>query len=237
MRRLLHHALAAAGISLLTAGAVAGALVPGSSASDTQARTAPQVATPAPVLVVPSVTEAQLSRRLERENRSARRVAPAVDAAAVKRDRALAAQRAATTKRQAALARKQADEEKKDKAEAKERDAAAAKARRLGYDPDTTSPKSIARQMMKNSYGWGASEFRCYNNIIMNESVWDVHADNPTSSAYGIPQALPGSKMASAGSDWRDNPATQIKWGLGYVEDRYGTPCSAWSFKSAHGWY
>ena len=71
----------------------------------------------------------------------------------------------------------------------------------------------------------------------MRESLWNPRADNPTSSAYGIPQALPGSRMASEGADWKTNPATQIKWGLKYVAERYGTPCSAWSFKAAHGWY
>ncbi|HEX8226899.1 MAG TPA: peptidoglycan DD-metalloendopeptidase family protein [Candidatus Saccharimonadales bacterium] len=104
------------------------------------------------------------------------------------------------------------------------------------YD-SSDHPKTIARRMMLDKYGWGEKQFNCYNNIIMRESVWNVHADNPTSSAYGIPQALPGRKMASAGSDWRTNPVTQIKWGLGYVKDRYGTPCQAWQFKQSHDWY
>jgi hypothetical protein len=64
-----------------------------------------------------------------------------------------------------------------------------------------------------------------------------VHADNPNSSAYGIPQALPGSKMASAGPDWANNPITQIRWGLGYIADRYGSPCGAWGHSQSHGWY
>lgn len=106
-----------------------------------------------------------------------------------------------------------------------------------GYDPDTTSPKEIARQIAANKYGWGADQFACYDNIIMRESMWITTADNPTSSAYGIPQALPGKRMASFGDDWLTNPATQIKWGLNYVEERYGTPCKAWSFKRANGWY
>lgn len=71
----------------------------------------------------------------------------------------------------------------------------------------------------------------------MRESKWDVFADNPTSSAYGIPQALPGNRMASFGADWQTNPATQIKWGLNYIKERYGTPCAGWSFKKANGWY
>lgn len=109
--------------------------------------------------------------------------------------------------------------------------------KQLGYEPGTSDPREIARQMMSNKYGWGANQFSCYNNIIMRESMWNPSADNPNSSAFGIPQALPGSKMAAFGADWRTNPATQIAWGLWYVKDRYGTPCQAWSFKAAHGWY
>ncbi|MEN0069518.1 MAG: lytic transglycosylase domain-containing protein [Propionicimonas sp.] len=108
----------------------------------------------------------------------------------------------------------------------------------LGYDPKTaTTPREIARQMMANKFGWGEDQFACYDSIIMRESRWNPFADNPHSSAYGIPQALPGSKMASAGADWQTNPATQITWGLGYVKQRYGTPCGAWGFKRSHGWY
>jgi hypothetical protein len=107
----------------------------------------------------------------------------------------------------------------------------------LGYEPATTDPRDIARQIMANKYSWGEDQFSCYNDIIMRESKWIVSADNPHSSAYGIPQALPGKKMASFGADWRTNPATQIRWGLDYVHDRYGTPCGAWSFKRGHGWY
>lgn len=111
------------------------------------------------------------------------------------------------------------------------------KVRALGYEPSTTDPREIARQIMANKYGWGGDQFTCYNSIIMRESKWDPYADNPYSSAYGIPQALPGSRMASFGADWRTNPGTQIRWGLDYVATRYGTPCQAWSFKRAHGWY
>jgi len=106
-----------------------------------------------------------------------------------------------------------------------------------GYDLTTTDPREIARQLMATTYGWGDAQFQCFDNIIMHESKWSITATNPTSGAYGIPQALPGSKMATAGADWKTNPATQIKWALGYVKARYSTPCGAWSFKSAHGWY
>ncbi|MGA8993389.1 MAG: lytic transglycosylase domain-containing protein [Nocardioidaceae bacterium] len=97
------------------------------------------------------------------------------------------------------------------------------------------NPRSVARALLAQR-GW-SGQFSCLDSIYVSESGWDTHADNPTSSAYGIPQALPGAKMASAGADWRDNPATQIKWGLGYIAARYGTPCAAWSFKQANGWY
>lgn len=97
-------------------------------------------------------------------------------------------------------------------------------------------PRQIAQAMLPE-FGFSAGEFDCLDSLWVKESGWNVHADNPTSSAYGIPQALPGEKMASAGADWADNPATQIRWGLGYIQDRYGTPCSAWSHSQANGWY
>jgi hypothetical protein len=85
--------------------------------------------------------------------------------------------------------------------------------------------------------GWTGRQWKCLNALWNKESRWLVTADNPTSSAYGIPQALPGSKMASAGADWKTNPATQIRWGLGYIKSRYKTPCAAWSHSQAHNWY
>ncbi|MEJ7756439.1 MAG: hypothetical protein WKF83_09075 [Nocardioidaceae bacterium] len=101
---------------------------------------------------------------------------------------------------------------------------------------DTSDPQGIARAMLAD-YGWSESEFSCLDALWVGESNWQVDADNPTSSAYGIPQALPGEKMASAGADWLTNPATQIEWGLGYIQASYGTPCSANSFKLSNGWY
>ena len=97
-------------------------------------------------------------------------------------------------------------------------------------------PKAIASALLSD-YGWSGSEFGCLDSLWTRESNWNVHADNPSSSAYGIPQALPGSKMASAGPDWQSNPVTQIKWGLGYIQGRYGSPCSAWGHSQSHGWY
>ncbi len=91
--------------------------------------------------------------------------------------------------------------------------------------------KAIARQMVP------ASQFQCFSNIVDHESTWNYKAVNPGSGAYGLVQALPGNKMASAGADWQTNPATQIKWGLNYMNDRYGSPCGAWSFWLSHRWY
>lgn len=92
-------------------------------------------------------------------------------------------------------------------------------------------------RFMTLEYGWDEGQFDCLDRIWSQESNWQTTAENPSSGAYGIPQSLPASKMASAGDDWRTNPATQIEWGLGYIDDVYGTPCSAWEFKSSHGWY
>jgi len=78
--------------------------------------------------------------------------------------------------------------------------------------------------------------FGCLKDIWNRESGWRYDAENP-SGAYGIPQALPGSKMSSAGADWQTNPATQIKWGLGYIKAIYGDPCKAWAFEEANGYY
>jgi SLT domain-containing protein len=82
-----------------------------------------------------------------------------------------------------------------------------------------------------------ADQFQCFSNIVDHESGWDYTATNPSSGAYGLMQALPGSKMSTAGADWQTNPATQIEWGLSYMDDRYGSPCGAWEFWTANGWY
>jgi hypothetical protein len=87
------------------------------------------------------------------------------------------------------------------------------------------------------SRGWGGDQFNCLVKLWQKESNWRVNAANSSSGAYGIPQSLPGSKMASAGADWQTNPATQIEWGLGYISGRYGTPCGAWGHSVDVGWY
>lgn len=117
--------------------------------------------------------------------------------------------------------------------------AAATSASRTSGIPLTYSgedPRSIARGMV-HARGWSDSEFQCLVALWERESNWNPYAENPSSGAYGIPQSLPGSKMASAGDDWRTNPATQITWGLGYIAGRYGTPCGALGHSDAYNWY
>ncbi|MFG3255455.1 transglycosylase SLT domain-containing protein [Streptomyces sp. NPDC048172] len=94
------------------------------------------------------------------------------------------------------------------------------------------SPQQIAKQIIGDD-----AQFQCFSQIVERESGWRVNAQNAGSGAYGLVQALPGTKMASAGADWRTNPATQIKWGLGYMKSTYGSPCGAWSFWQANNWY
>ena len=145
----------------------------------------------------------------------ARRDRLVAEAAAAKARRE-AAQRAARAKHRAALQAK--------------REAVIARAQ--------ADPRAAARVLMED-YGWGDEQFTCLDKLWVGESNWNHRATNPTSGAYGIPQSLPASKMASAGPDWRDNPATQIRWGLGYIKSSYGSPCNAWDSwqsRSPH-WY
>ena len=104
-----------------------------------------------------------------------------------------------------------------------------------GPPPNPGTAQSIAYNML-GSYGFAKSQWGCLDDLWNAESGWRYNAEN-ASGAYGIPQALPGSKMATAGSDWLTNPATQIKWGLTYIQTTYGTPCAAWGHEEADGWY
>ena len=97
------------------------------------------------------------------------------------------------------------------------------------------TPQRIA-ELMLVQFGW-AGQFSCLSALWAQESGWNMYAENPSSGAYGIPQALPASKMASAGPDWRSDAATQISWGLGYIRALYGSPCAAWDHEEAVGWY
>jgi hypothetical protein len=221
----------------------------------------PALAVPAPVAsITPSVaptSESPTAEQVERSlqaaraeqakaaSRNAERAQLAASKQAAKRAKTLDQQRRsivveAKRIRARAEAEAEAEAEAKAAAEREAEEAAAAQKRALanrGYEPGVTDPREIARQIMKNKFGYDDDDYSCFNNVIIRESMWKIDATNPSSGAYGIPQALPGSKMASAGSDWRTNPATQIIWALDYMKKRYGSPCEAWSFKRGHGWY
>lgn len=97
------------------------------------------------------------------------------------------------------------------------------------------TPQQLAHGMVRR-HGWGAEQWTCLKSLWMRESRWDVHAQN-SSGAYGIPQALPATKMARMGADWRSNPVTQIRWGLWYIARTYGTPCAALQHSYSHNYY
>ena len=99
------------------------------------------------------------------------------------------------------------------------------------------TPRQIARAMLHRFHWKPVKQFRYLNWLWQRESGWNKYASNPYSGAYGIPQALPGSKMASAGPNWRANAYTQIRWGLRYIRARYGSPRRAWNHSQATGWY
>lgn len=210
--------------------------------ADVAADSTPSLAVPAVATATPSASATTPRREFARAQRpdrgTERPTAADGSAAATKRAAALNQQgeeitRAAKQAAKAAAEAKAAQEAAKARAEAAKRARYAA----LGYEPGTTDPREIARQMMANKWGWGADQYTCLDNIVMRESMWQIDATNPSSGAYGIPQSLPGTKMATVAADWRTNPATQITWMLGYLKDRYGTPCGGWAFKASNGWY
>ncbi|MER5742144.1 transglycosylase SLT domain-containing protein [Streptomyces sp. NPDC059913] len=159
--------------------------------------------------------------------------ASAADAAAKKSvEEAARIQAAKDAKSKKAAAEQRVEQERKEKEERANRSSvrsASSFATQGSYS--AADVQAIARQMVP------ADQFQCFSNIVNHESTWNYRASNPSSGAYGLVQALPGSKMASAGADWQTNPATQIKWGLNYMNGRYGSPCGAWSFWQQHNWY
>ncbi|WP_329220614.1 transglycosylase SLT domain-containing protein [Streptomyces sp. NBC_01485] len=146
-----------------------------------------------------------------------------------KKDAEEAARKAAA---ETAVAKKEAAEKA-----AKERAEAKAKASRSAGDFPIQSSYSIDQIQAMAAQMVPSGQFQCFSNIVDHESSWNYHAVNASSGAYGLFQALPAGKYESAGSDWQSNPATQIKWGLNYMDSRYGSPCEAWSFWQANHWY
>ncbi|MEN2741141.1 hypothetical protein ABCS02_25435 [Microbacterium sp. X-17] len=199
-----------------------------------------------PLMLLPGVTDAAT----EQTDAVASRVAGlqnALDgarAAKAAADAAAAAAAAAEAQRQAEAAAAEAQRQ----ADAQAAAARAAQAQRSSSSSssasapavgpvDPGSVQGIARAMMASQYGWGDDQFACLVSLWNRESGWNYQAYNSGSGAGGIPQALPASKMASAGADWATNPATQIAWGLGYIAGSYGTPCAAWGHSQSTGWY
>ncbi|GHE33335.1 hypothetical protein GCM10017771_50430 [Streptomyces capitiformicae] len=157
----------------------------------------------------------------------------AADASARKDAEETARKKAAQDAIDKQKAAEKAEQERKEKEEA---EAKAKAAGNLGNTPVQGSYSIAEIQAMAKSVV-ASDQWTCFSNIVDHESDWNYKAVNPSSGAYGLFQALPGTKMASAGADWQTNPATQIKWGLNYMESRYGSPCGAWSFWQANQWY
>jgi len=182
-----------------------------------------------PTLLLPGVTEdaATATRHVVAEVAKLR---GALDAALEKK----AAEEAAAA---AAAAAQKAAEEAAAQAAAEAQRQAEAAAAALAAANTPEGAQVIAQQMASANYGWGDGEFSCLVSLWDKESGWNYQAYNDSSGATGIPQALPGSKMASAGSDWESNAVTQIAWGLGYIDAVYGSPCSAWGHSQSTNWY
>ncbi|MEU9404562.1 transglycosylase SLT domain-containing protein [Streptomyces sp. NPDC048281] len=155
--------------------------------------------------------------------------------ASAKKDAEQAARVAAAKTAEAKKAEaEKAAKEAKERAEAKEaasRSSVSASSFPVQSSYTVAQIQAMAQQMV------ASGQYQCFSNIVDHESSWNYRAVNASSGAYGLFQALPGSKMSSVGADWQTNPATQIKWGLNYMNSRYGSPCEAWSFWQANHWY
>ncbi|MGO2521182.1 MAG: phospholipase [Microbacterium sp.] len=173
---------------------------------------------------------------LENANSPSVLLMPALMATASEQTEQVSAQAAALRGQlDAAVEKKAAEEAAAKAAKAAAAKAAAEKAARASSNtPD--GARAAAQQIAAADYGWGGDQFSCLNSLWQKESGWNYQAYNP-SGATGIPQALPGSKMSSAGADWQSNAVTQIRWGLGYIQDVYGSPCAAWGHSQAVNWY
>ncbi|MFD7240434.1 aggregation-promoting factor C-terminal-like domain-containing protein [Streptomyces massasporeus] len=230
MSRISVRGFAVASATAVTA---VGSVVGVASGSTAQNNDAEATATGATLLAdIPAGQQAQVQTASLTQQADAQAIQ--ADASA-KKDAEEAARKAAA---ETAVAKKEAAEKAaeaaaKERAEAK---AAASRSKDISDFPVASSYsiaqiQAMARQLVPSG------QFQCFSNIVDHESDWNYKAVNPSSGAYGMFQALPGSKMSSVGADWQTNPATQIKWGLNYMNDRYGSPCEAWTFWQANHWY
>ncbi|WP_436776090.1 transglycosylase SLT domain-containing protein [Yinghuangia sp. YIM S09857] len=240
MSRVSVRGIAVASATAVTAvGAVVG--ITGTGASTSNASTVDTASSTTKLLDVPGTAQAQQVSTGVLQQADAQTAAydeaqrfAAAEAARIQAEQKAAADKAAAEKaaaEKAAAEKAAAEKAAAEKKAAQERAEEAASRSETRTPVTTGDPKAIARSMMN------ATQFQCFSNIVQKESGWRVTATNPSSGAYGLVQALPGSKMASAGADWRTNPATQIKWGLNYMNSRYGSPCDAWAFWQSHHWY
>ncbi|MER6686584.1 MULTISPECIES: transglycosylase SLT domain-containing protein [Streptomyces] len=222
-------------VASATAVTAVGSVVGVASGSTAQTNDAEATAADTTLLAdIPAGQQAQVQTASLTQQADAQAIAADVSA---KKDAEEAARKAAA---ETAIAKKELAE--KAAKEAKERaEAKAAASRGTDVRDSSSFPvqgsytvaqiQAMARQMV------GGGQFQCFSNIVDHESSWNYRAVNASSGAYGLFQALPGSKMSSVGADWQTNPATQIKWGLNYMNSRYGSPCQAWSFWQANHWY
>jgi hypothetical protein len=194
-----------------------------------------------PVMLLPGMTDAATSQTTAVTGRvtalrgaldGARAAKAAADAAAA----AAAAEAQRQADEAAAAAQRAAEAQSSSSSSSGSSSGGSASAPAVG-PVDPGSAQGIAKDMMASQYGWGDDQFACLVALWDRESGWNYQAYNRSSGAGGIPQALPASKMASAGADWATNPATQIAWGLGYIAGSYGTPCGAWGHSESSGWY
>ncbi len=215
----LHKISAATGAAAVGVTAIAFTVVPGQKGSGSETAGAEVAAKP---IALQAAAESPATQKVSIDAQTS-----AADDRARADAKAEARKKAVTR----AQARHEAAEQAKKAERERERKQAASRSAERSAAAPSGSPKAIARQIIGSE-----SQFQCFSNIVERESGWNVHASNP-SGAYGLVQALPGSKMASAGPDWRNSAATQVKWGLGYMKDRYGSPCGAWSFWQSNNWY
>jgi hypothetical protein len=225
--RISVRGLAVASATAVTAvGSVVG-VASGSTAQNNDAET---TATDATLLAdMPAGQQAQV--QIASLTTQANVQAIAADASAKKDAEAAARKAAAQTAIEKKEAAEKAAKEAKERAEAKTKASRDASSFPVLNSYSVAQIQAMARQMVPSD------QFQCFSNIVDHESSWNYQAVNASSGAYGLFQALPGSKMSSVADDWRTNPATQIKWGLNYMDGRYGSPCEAWGFWQANHWY
>lgn len=168
----------------------------------------------------------KVQESLNKQAETARNAAIANERKRKEQEAARAAAREAEESKAAAERAEKARQEKRKRAEKRK-----ATQSRPTYSAPSGNIKTYAAGLV------GAGQFQCLDLLWIRESNWNHLAQNPSSGAYGIPQSLPGSKMASAGSDWQTNPYTQVRWGVSYIKSRYGTPCNAWAHSQKMGWY